>query len=184
MIIFNRNKMKLLDRNDKKLRIISEPIIEFDKTLVELGKALIKKMKDPLNDGVDTVGISAVQVGINLRVCICQNPNSGKNIPMVNPEIIESSIDETKELEGCLSVGTGPDQLFGYVHRFKKITVKYYDLKGQEHVLEVKDLFSHIVQHEIDHMDGKLFIDYFRNPNDIMTLSELNEHTRQQKHLK
>ena len=174
MIIFNKNKLKLIDRTDKRLRIRSEEVKEFDKTLSDLAKAMTKLMKSPLNDGVDTVGISAVQIGINIRLCICQNPNTGQNVAMVNPELIEASDEKSKELEGCLSVGTGPNQLFGYVHRSKRVKFKYYTLKGQEALLEVKDLYSHIVQHEIDHMDGKLFIDYFSDLKGIMTLSELN----------
>jgi peptide deformylase len=74
------------------------------------------------------------------------------------------------------------NQLFSYVPRPRKVKIRYFDLKGQEALLDAKDLFSHIIQHEIDHMYGKLFIDYIDDPNEIMTLAELNERTKNQGH--
>ncbi|MEI7603677.1 MAG: peptide deformylase [bacterium] len=181
MIIFNSKKLKILQMTHPSLRNVSDDIKEYDKTLNDLAKSLTKLMKDPFNDGVETVGISAAQVGINVKLCICKVPGSGKNIAMVNPVVLDLSDDINKELEGCVSVGIGPNQLFAYVPRPRTVKIKYFDLKGQEAFLEAKDLMSHIVQHEIDHMYGKLFIDYIDDPNEIMTLAELNERSSMEK---
>jgi peptide deformylase len=175
MILTNVKKLKVLQCTDPRLREVSEPIKEFDKTLNDFAKYLGKMMLDPLGHGVETVGISAVQVGLKVRLCICRDPKSGKAMAMVNPEVVSASSTLSKELEGCISVGEGMKQLFAYVPRPNMVTIKFYDLKGQEGLLDAKGLLSHIVQHEIDHMNGKLFIDYFDDPSDIMTLAELNE---------
>lgn len=175
MIVYNNKKLKILQCTNPALRQRSDEVQEFDKTLNDLARDLARLMKDPLNNGVETVGISAVQVGIKVRICVCKNLSTDKNIIMINPEILNASSELSEELEGCISVGEGNKQLFAYVPRPKLITVKYFDLKGQEAQLNAKGLLSHIVQHEIDHMDGKLFIDYIKDPHDIMTLEELNE---------
>jgi len=175
MIIYNDKKLKILQCTNPVLREKSDDVKEFDKTLSDFAKSLNKMMKDPLNDGVETVGISAVQVGYKIKLCICKNPRSGKSIAMVNPEVTDTSTEQSEELEGCISVGTGANQLFAYVPRPMRAKVKYFDLKGNENISEYGGQMSHIVQHEIDHMNGVLFIDYISDPHDIMTLDEINE---------
>ena len=184
MIIYNRKKLKVLQCTDSRLREGSADVKDFDKTVADFAHDLTKMMRDPLNDGVATVGISAVQVGYNIKLCVCNNPVNNKNITMINPEIIEASTDMSQELEGCISVGTGANQLFAYVPRPKKVKFRFFNLKGEEVEMDANGLFSHIVQHEIDHMFGKLFIDYISDPNEIMTLAELNEsHSSKTAHL-
>ncbi len=105
------------------------------------------------------VGIAAVQIGNLLRIVAVdvsktKNKNHGRLI-MINPTILEKSLDDIVTKEGCLSV---PDYV-GYVSRPKKITVKYLDLDGKTQILETKRFEAVVIQHEIDHLDGILFID-------------------------
>lgn len=178
MVLFNPKKLKVLQCTTSPiLREQSTDVKEFDKTLSDLSQSLMKLMKNETT-GVETVGISAVQVGINIKLCICENPVNGKKIAMVNPEILDASIEMGEELEGCISIGEGDKQLFAYVPRPKEVSVRFFDLKGNEQFVTAKNLYSHIIQHEIDHMHGKLFIDYIDDPNEIMTLAELEERTK------
>lgn len=105
------------------------------------------------------VGIAAVQIGYLVRILAVdvsktKNKNHGRLI-MINPKIIENSTDEITTKEGCLSV---PDYL-AYVSRPKKIIVEYIDIDGKKQVLESKRFEAVVIQHEIDHLDGILFID-------------------------
>jgi peptide deformylase len=74
---------------------------------------------------------------------------------IINPEIIEKSDEQINE-EGCLSV----PEFRAEVKRFSAITVKYQDVEGNDHIMEAKGLTSICIQHEMDHLEGKLFIDY------------------------
>lgn len=114
-------------------------------------------MVDTMNQS-NGLGIAAPQVGVNLRIFIARlNYGSSAEIiiPMVNPEIIESSKTLEEGEEGCLSL---PGR-FGIVPRLKALTVTYADQKGSKNTLHLEGLNARIVQHETDHIDGKLFID-------------------------
>ncbi|OSS41205.1 Peptide deformylase [Desulfurella amilsii] len=105
------------------------------------------------------VGIAAVQIGYLTRIVAVdvsktKNKNHGRII-MINPAILEKSLDGIVTKEGCLSI---PDYL-AYVSRPKKITVGYIDLNGKKQTLEAKRFEAVVIQHEIDHLDGILFID-------------------------
>lgn len=123
-------------------------------------------LRKQLDDMLETmyhergIGLAANQVGFLNRVIVMdieQNEEGpGTPIYLINPEIIWESEEYSVLEEGCLSV---PEQ-FGDVERPNKIRVKYLDYNGQEQEMEAEDLASHCVQHEIDHLNGKLFIDY------------------------
>ncbi|MAQ70822.1 MAG: peptide deformylase [Alphaproteobacteria bacterium] len=108
------------------------------------------------------IGLAANQVGLLNRVFV-MDLNSGSDneeertpVCMVNPEIIWRSEEPSIWEEGCLSI---PEQ-FAEVERPKTVRVKYVDYQGKEQEGEFSGLASHCVQHEIDHLDGILFIDY------------------------
>jgi peptide deformylase len=135
------------------LRTVSAPVKKIDKKLLRL----LDDMKLTMFDA-DGVGLAAPQVGKNIRVVICRfNHNTPHQIvvDMINPVITEMSEDFMEVEEGCLSI---PGR-FEKVRRHKSLTVKYLDRKGRENVLQLKGYNSRIVQHEVDHIDGKLFID-------------------------
>ena len=132
------------------LRAKAKPIRRFTADLKRLARDLIDTMY--ANDGI---GIAAPQVGVNARLFIA-NPSQkrGSEIAVVNPEIeeAEGSIVFT---EGCLSV----PNIWGKVERPSQVVVRAYDLFGKPMTIEASGLLAVVLQHEIDHLDGKLFID-------------------------
>ena len=139
------------------LRTIARPV----KMLTKRHAKLIKNMRETLLDALG-LGLAAPQVGVSERL-ILANFQYGKKVgekyaivPLINPEIIAHSSEEVTGEEGCLSL----PEFFAPVKRFKEITVRFLDENGKERILELSGLNARIVQHEIDHLDGKLFVDY------------------------
>lgn len=168
-----------------KLRYYGDPILRrqalevrtFDKSLREIVAAMLEAMERE-----DGVGLAAPQVGIELRILVAlsmKEPGDEEAKPMVlvNPEILERSRETWVYEEGCLSI----PGIRGDVTRPSGIKVRYQDLDGGEHTLEAEGMFARILQHEIDHLDGKLFIDYL-SPADksllkpkLKNISKLND---------
>jgi len=122
-------------------------------------QTIIKNMKEALKSQHDGVAIAAPQIGEALRIFVVSGrifENSDhKDLVFINPKIINLS-KETEEMEeGCLSVRW----LYGKVKRHSKASVEAYDEKGTRFVRGGSDLLAQIFQHEIDHLDGVLFID-------------------------
>jgi peptide deformylase len=103
------------------------------------------------------LGLAAPQVGILLRICVIDvNPPDKKSpVTMINPKVIPHG-DKVLDQEGCLSL----PELFAPVKRFSNVVVEYIDLEGKNKKIEAEGLFARAVQHEIDHLDAKIFIDY------------------------
>lgn len=132
---------------DPVLRTKARPVEQFDPSLSRL-----------LDDMMDTmyaapgIGLAGPQVGVSKRVVVI---DLGEDpIRMVNPKIV-SHDGEQVGLEGCLSI----PEIFGDVKRFEKIVVKGQDELGRPYRVEAEGLLSRCFQHEIDHLDGKLFTD-------------------------
>jgi peptide deformylase len=123
-------------------------------------KALIENIKRTLYFHNRCVGIAAVQVGVLKRIIIVDASRSLKEhrnnglLIMINPEIVYSS-GKISSREGCLSV----PEFTGYITRNKKIKVDYFDLNGCKQHLKTDGFESIIIQHEIDHLEGKVFLD-------------------------
>lgn len=138
---------------DPILRAMSEPVKKIDGELKKFVKDMHKAMMK-----ADGIGIAAPQVGRNIRVFISvlniNQPNQ-MTVVMVNPEILAHSEETNVQEEGCLSL---PKQ-YGNVARWNEITVKFTDLNGDDHTLNLEGMNARVVQHENDHLDGVLFID-------------------------
>lgn len=115
-------------------------------------KLLISDMYETMYDSKG-VGLAAPQVGILKRVIVIDDYEENK-LAMINPVIIESTGEEVA-LEGCLSVPSKQ----GNVKRSTFVKVEYLDETGEKKSLEAKDFFARIIQHELDHLDGILYID-------------------------
>ena len=105
------------------------------------------------------IGLAAIQVGVPKRIIVIDiSPKDGPKNPMffVNPEIIDKSEDNSTYEEGCLSV---PGQ-FAEIDRPAKCSVKYLDYHGQPKKIEAEGMLATCIQHEMDHLEGILFIDY------------------------
>jgi peptide deformylase len=102
------------------------------------------------------VGLAAPQIGLSLRMCVIDVSRQKNNpVIMINPEIISGENKVFAE-EGCLSF----PGVYEKVGRFEKVHVKYTDLSGRDKTVEADGFFAKAVQHETDHLDAKLFIDY------------------------
>lgn len=99
------------------------------------------------------VALAAIQIGVPLRMTVIKN-DDGTFVTLINPEIIKESKEELEEVEGCMSV----PQKYGQVKRYKKVKVRGSDLFGRKIEIKAEGLLARILQHEIDHMNGKLFV--------------------------
>ncbi len=137
----------------KILRRTCDPVDEIDSET----RRLIKDLFDSLEEA-DGVGLSAPQIGVAKRVIIVDVSSQEEDKPplgLINPRITQSSGMAIAE-EGCLSI---PD-LYGEVSRYTTIEVEATDVQGESFRFEAEGFYSRVLQHEIDHLDGKLFIDY------------------------
>ena len=134
-----------------------------------------------------TAGLSAPQIGKLFSVCVCRRMDLEKvagegNVSnedlwevMINPKIISKSNKTSTIWEACLSVGIGENQLWGPVERPDNIKVSYIDINGVNKILLAKEFFAHVIQHEIDHLSGILFLNYVKNPENIWKSKNLDE---------
>lgn len=150
---------KVLSSQDPRLREVSKPVKKIDKKVLDL----IKDLKDTLSVQKDPegVGLAAPQIGKNLRVFLISYQDTTQVV--INPEIIKVSAKKrlSKEkgggeiMEGCLSL----PNFYGPLSRASSVKIKYLNEKDEERVEEFKGFFAQIVLHEIDHLEGILFID-------------------------
>lgn len=135
------------------LRTVSKPVSQFTAEL----KAFADKMTKTMH-AENGVGIAAPQCGRNIRMAIVMlNPGEKNEIifPIVNPVIVERSEETEDGEEGCLSL----PGVWGKVSRASHIVLRYKTIRGQEQTLVLEHFNARIIQHEIDHLDGVLFID-------------------------
>lgn len=146
--------LKVLQDNEEPLRRVSTP------TLITEGvRDLIGDMKETMLS-MNGIGLAAPQVGVNLRVIVVQLMNVGKLVgpvqEMINPVIQSTSEELVEHEEGCLSI---PGEYIK-LERPRSIDVKFQDLRGKYKRWHLKGLEARVVQHEIDHLDGILMVDY------------------------
>lgn len=135
------------------LRKIAKPVEEFDEKLWQL----LDDMQETLVKA-DGAGIAGNQVGVLKRVCILSIMD--ENIEMVNPEITKMSKESEVYSEGCLSVCDKDGKLlYDNVERPVEVTVKYFDRFGKKHVRKLDGFLARCACHEIDHLNGILYID-------------------------
>lgn len=142
---------------DPLLQQKSEPVEEIDDEIRELVADMLETMYE-----ADGVGLAAPQVGVHKRVVVIDiygqeedRPSGEEPLVLINPEF-ERAEGEMEWEEGCLSV---PGET-GLVKRNADVRVKFQDLEGNEQVLEAEGLKAVALQHECDHLNGKLFVDY------------------------
>jgi peptide deformylase len=133
-----------------------------------------------MNDMIETmyaapgIGLAAIQIGVPKRVIvmdIAQKDGPKKPMFFVNPEIIAKSEEHLTYEEGCLSV---PGQ-FAEIDRPEKCHVKYLDYEGQLKEIKAQGMFATCIQHEIDHLEGILFIDYLSRLKKSMIIKKLSK---------
>lgn len=144
--------LTILNHPDPRLRQKAPPVTVFDDAL----QTLIDDMFETMYDAPG-VGLAATQVGVALRLAVMdcsEDKNAPQPLVMINPEILEPA-DRVEMEEGCLSVPGVADK----VQRYNYLKMRALDRHGQPFELEAEGLLAQAVQHEIDHLDGKLYID-------------------------
>ncbi|MCX6090333.1 MAG: peptide deformylase [Candidatus Atribacteria bacterium] len=121
------------------------------------------------------IGLAGNQVGVLLRLITLTNPDTEEDLALINPEIL--ILDGDKELgeEGCLST----PEVFAKVDRPRKVMVKALNLSGKEIQMEAEGFFARILQHEIDHLDGVLFVDRLTPSRRLFIAGKLNRIARE-----
>ena len=159
----------ILTEPNKILRQISNPVDR-------VGEKEQKLMDDMLETmyAAPGIGLAAIQIGIPKRIIIMDISREKKNknpLHFINPEIVWKADEDIIYEEGCLSV---PNQ-FAEINRPKECHVKYLDYFGQPQLLKAEGLLATCIQHEIDHLEGILFIDYLSKLKKTMIIKKLSK---------
>ena len=159
----------ILTEPNKILRQISKPVHE-------VGVEEQKLMDDMLDTmyAAQGIGLAAIQIGVPKRIIVMDiNKDENKKNPMyfVNPVIKNKDSKKSTYEEGCLSV---PDQ-FAEIDRPSACDVEYLDYEGQKKILKANGLLATCIQHEMDHLEGILFIDYLSKLKKSMILKKLSK---------
>ncbi len=146
--------LNILHFPDPRLRTVAKPVTEFDAELRKLVSDMFETMYE-----APGIGLAATQVDRHIRLLVL-DVSEGRNRPrcLINPEIIEADGDEEMD-EGCLSV----PGYYEKVRRAEHIRVRAQDENGQTSEFEAEGLEAVCIQHEMDHLEGKLFVDYLSN---------------------
>ncbi|MGO4386578.1 peptide deformylase [Microvirga sp. 2YAF29] len=139
---------------DSKLRLISEPIKEITKEIRQLADDMLETMYD-----APGVGLAAIQIGLPIRMVtmdVSKSDDERQPMVLINPEITWTSDEKRVYEEGCLSI----PEYYEEVERPDRVRFRYMNLKGESLEQEADGLLATCVQHEIDHLNGVLFIDY------------------------
>ena len=153
---------------DPILKKISSPI---EKISIN-EKKLIKDLKDTMYNA-NGIGLAAIQIGIPKRIIVMDISKDGNKNPMffVNPIIKNKDKEKTTYEEGCLSV----PNYFAEVDRPKYCEVEYLDYNGEDKILKADGLLATCIQHEMDHLEGILFIDYLSKLKKTMIVKKLSK---------
>ncbi|MBB3910628.1 MULTISPECIES: peptide deformylase [Sphingomonas] len=166
--------LPIIEIPDPRLRLISTPVDAVDDEV----RTLIADMFDTMYDAPG-IGLAAIQVAVPKRVLVIdlqeQEDEEGKPVKepraFVNPEILETSDECSLYKEGCLSI---PDQ-FADVERPARCRVRWLDEQGAEHDEWLEGLLATCLQHEMDHLNGVLFIDHLSRLKREMVIKRLNK---------
>ena len=159
----------ILTEPNKLLRQVSEPVNK-------VGKEEQKLMDDMLETmySANGIGLAAIQIGVPKRIIVMDiSKDDNKKEPryFINPIIRNKDILKSTYEEGCLSV---PDQ-FAEIDRPKKCDVEYLDYYGERKILKAEGLLATCIQHEMDHLEGILFIDYLSKLKKSMIIKKLSK---------
>jgi len=171
--------LPIVEVPDPRLRQISKPVERVDGEL----RALIADMFETMYEAPG-IGLAAIQVGVPKRVLVIdlQEPKEEGGEPVkdprvfINPEILTTSEQDVPYTEGCLSV---PDQ-YAEVERPDRIRARWLDAQGKAHEEEITGLLATCLQHEMDHLNGVLFIDHLSRLKREMVLKKLAKLRKEQ----
>lgn len=167
----------IVQKDNKVLRMRAKEVGEVKSPAI---KAIVSKMADAMFAEPDGIGIAAPQIGESLRIFLVsgevlattseelrkkeKRENKGY-LTFINPAFKKVSAKKDKDVEGCLSVRG----IYGEVTRPEKLSIEYFDEHGKKHSRGASGLFARVIQHEMDHLDGTLFIDKAKNIHKIQS---------------
>jgi len=164
-------KLKILEFPDPRLRTKATPVEVVDDDL----RALIADMFETMYDAPG-IGLAATQVDVHRRLLVTDiSSDQSEPRAFINPEILEKDGIIVSD-EGCLSV----PGYYEEVERAEHIRLRYLDRNGDAQVMEAEGLLAVCIQHEIDHLDGKLFVDYLSEAKRLRIRKKLTKERRQQ----
>ena len=158
--------LPIITLGDPRLRLKGEPVDSFGKYLHELLDDLAHTMR-----AAPGVGLAAPQLGVALQACVVEV--EGQLHELVNPQIVRSSGDDS-DLEGCLSI---PGYV-AYITRRDQVWVVAQNRNGRKIKVNGKGLLSRALQHELDHLQGKLYIDYLESMDELIPVAQLHDDPR------
>ena len=147
-------KREILVLPDARLRAVADEIPEVTDEIRVLAKDMLETMYD-----APGIGLAAPQIGELKRIVVMDLSKEGETpdpIVMINPEILKYSEETVTTEEGCLSI----PEIYYEVERPAEVTVEYTDLEGKRVTRDAKERLAVCIQHELDHLDGVLYIDY------------------------
>ncbi|WP_336278742.1 peptide deformylase [Bartonella sp. CB175] len=170
----------LITLPDPVLRTISKPVEHVDLTLQKLADDMLDTMYDAKG-----IGLAAIQIGIPLRMLVIdishvsEIDNNAPKTPLViiNPEILWLSDERNVYKEGCLSI----PEYYAEVERPKRLCVRYRDRQGKQIEIEANNLLATCLQHEIDHLNGRLFVDHISKIKRDMAIRKLKKRAKENK---
>jgi peptide deformylase len=166
--------------SQREIRLLGDPVLrekarkvtQFNTQLGELVEEMIEAMH-----ASNGVGLAAPQVGVTQRVIVLETPEdedepgSGQLYVLINPRVVHTSEEQVDGIEGCLSI---PGYV-GEVTRHDEVTVKGQDVHGRKIRVKAQGFLARVFQHEIDHLEGVLFIDQLTAPDRIWRVEEGEE---------
>mgnify|MGYP001269716875 CR=1 FL=1 len=159
--------LKIITIPDSRLKNKSLHVVKYDKEL----KKKINDLYDTLYDSENGIGLAAPQVGIFERIIVIDLKEDNKSNPLtlINPKIVNKSEEKFINQEGCLSIPS----YYADVERFMEIEYEWFDENGNKQRSIAQGLLSICIQHEVDHLNGVLFIDYLSGLKKKMALDKV-----------
>ena len=155
---------------DSRLRNVAGPVEKVDDEIRQLVDDMFETMYD-----APGIGLAAIQINVPQRVIVIDiSEDKSEPLCLINPEILEKEGEESMD-EGCLSV----PEIYETVTRAEKIRVRALDRDGKSFEMDADGLLAVCIQHEIDHLDGKLFVDYLSNLKRQRIRKKLEKQSRQ-----
>lgn len=154
--------MKIHTLGDDILRKKAIVIPDIDQSIADLAEAMIETMRTD-----DGIGLAAPQVGEGIRMFVCRAGNDEARV-FINPEIVETSQEMVPYEEGCLSI----PGIYTDIIRPARISVQAWNLRGRPFTLDADGILSRVIQHELDHLNGLLFIDHVDEKKRVRLLKQ------------
>ncbi len=162
--------------------------VDIEKIKSQKVQQLIKDMRHTLISKKLGVGLAAPQVGQSLALAvICVRPTKHRpkvtkfDLVIINPEITQTFGRKVPMREGCISSGIDKNGLFAKVPRYKKVRLKFFDEKAKQHDKTYEGLPAQVIQHEVDHLNGVLFVDQVKDTKSYMTYKEYLKRVKRKK---